>query len=294
VFACLYGDSPRLAELARQFSPLVESVTADAVVFSITGLDRLIGDAHQIASAISRRGAEMGLAANLAIASNPAAAVLAARNIAGVTIIPPGKEADVLAFLPIEALPATPELHSTLSRWGIDRLGDLAALPEIGLVERLGEEGTQLRLLAQLHEKLHAVRFETGGQGVVGNQEERPPPGLCMQNCAFRSESGFGKRGRPKPVVGGGLAVEVFAICDGDFFVVRDDLVVARTLQEEDITQWNVGQMLQARPGLDRLFQIEFLLVDEDLDLVFVLHGELLRFLDDRFAIGKSVAATQS
>lgn len=148
MFACLYGDSPRLAELARQFSPLVESVNADAVVFSITGLDRLIGDAHQIASAISRRGAEMGLAANLAIASNPAAAVLAARNITGVTIIPPGKEADVLAFLPIEALPATPELHSTLSRWGIDTFGDLAALPEIGLVERLGEEGTQLRLLA--------------------------------------------------------------------------------------------------------------------------------------------------
>ncbi|MGA2877647.1 MAG: hypothetical protein ABSG13_01720 [Bryobacteraceae bacterium] len=148
MFACLFGNSPRLAELARQFSPLVESVATDTVVLSITGLDRLIGDEHQIASAISRRGTEMGLAANLAIASNPSAAVLAARNIPGVTIIPFGKEAEVIASLPVEVLPATPELHSTLLRWGIDTLGDLAALPEIGLFERLGEEGHRLRLLA--------------------------------------------------------------------------------------------------------------------------------------------------
>jgi protein ImuB len=148
MFACLYGISPWLRELAQQFSPLVESITDNAVAFSITGLDRLIGDVHQIASAISHRCAEMGLAANLAIASNRSTAVLAARNITGVTIIPLGKEADSVASLPIEALPATPELHSTLLRWGVETLGDLAALPEIGVFERLGEEGNRLRLLA--------------------------------------------------------------------------------------------------------------------------------------------------
>ena len=141
MFAGLYGNSPHLAELAQQFSPLVESAAPDTIAFSITGLDRLIGDAYQIASAISRRGAEMGIAANLAIASNPTAAVLAARNFTGVTIIPVGKEADVLAPLPVEVLPVSSELHSTLLRWGINTLGDLAALPEIGLVERFGEDG---------------------------------------------------------------------------------------------------------------------------------------------------------
>jgi hypothetical protein len=54
VFAGLYGNSPHLAALAQQFSPLVESAAPDTIAFSITGLDRLIGDTHQIASAISR------------------------------------------------------------------------------------------------------------------------------------------------------------------------------------------------------------------------------------------------
>ncbi|MEO7144912.1 MAG: hypothetical protein ABI165_15550 [Bryobacteraceae bacterium] len=147
MFACLFGNSPRLPELAREFSPLVESA-AEAVVFSIAGLNRLIGSTHQIASEISRRGAEMGITANLAIASNPPAAVLAARNIAGVTIIPPGQEADTLAALPVEALRASAEVSLTLLRWGIHTLGELAALPEMGLVERLGEEGSRLRRLA--------------------------------------------------------------------------------------------------------------------------------------------------
>ncbi|MGA2435646.1 MAG: hypothetical protein ABSG25_10215 [Bryobacteraceae bacterium] len=39
-------------------------------------------------------------------------------------------------------------LLETLVRWGITTLGQLAMLPPIGLVERLGEEGSQMRLLA--------------------------------------------------------------------------------------------------------------------------------------------------
>jgi protein ImuB len=45
-------------------------------------------------------------------------------------------------------LPAEPELLATLRRWGIRTLGDLAALPEIGVRERLGEAGCQLRRIA--------------------------------------------------------------------------------------------------------------------------------------------------
>jgi protein ImuB len=134
--------------LAGQFSPLVETVGVDVVVFSIKGLGALFGDSHQIASEISRRGAAMEVNASLAIAANKSAAMLAARNLRGVTIIAPGGESDVLAGIPIDALLATPELLLTLDRWGIRTLGDLAALPEIGLVERLGKAGYELRRLA--------------------------------------------------------------------------------------------------------------------------------------------------
>lgn len=142
-------------ELARRFSPLVEPLVepmdTEAVIFSVAGLERLIGDEHQIASEISRQGMQLGVTANLAIAANPSAAALAARNIAGVTIIPLGQEAEALASLPIAVLPTTPALSLTFSRWGIRTLGELAALPEIGLVERLGSEGSRLRKLALGH-----------------------------------------------------------------------------------------------------------------------------------------------
>lgn len=138
----------KLAELAGQFSPLVEKTSDDTVVFSITGLGSLFGNAHQIASAIARQGAAMGLCANLAIAVNPSAAILAARNLSGTTIIARGKEAETLNGIPVEALPAEPELILTLHRWGVRTLGELAALPEDGLAERLGEAGPLLRRLA--------------------------------------------------------------------------------------------------------------------------------------------------
>ena len=148
MIACLFGRSPRLSQLADQFSPLVEKVAGDMVVFSVDDLGSLFGDAHQIASEISRRGAQMEIHANLSIAVNKATAMLAARNFGGVTIIEPGREAETLAEIPLGALPASPELFTTLSRWGIQTLGDLAALPETGIMERLGEAGEHLRRLA--------------------------------------------------------------------------------------------------------------------------------------------------
>lgn len=150
-FACLYGESPHLEALAKQFSPWVEMLDPATVVFSIDGLERLIGTTQQIASEISRLGAQMGIAANLAIASNPTTAALAARNLPGVTLILPGQEAERLAALPIDVLPAEPTMLTTLERWGIHTLGDLAALPETGVLERLGRQGQLLRRHALGH-----------------------------------------------------------------------------------------------------------------------------------------------
>ena len=148
MFACLFGDSPRLAELAGQFSPSIQKIDAQTVAFSIAGLGALFGDAHQVAAEIARRGADMGVTANLAIAANLSAAILAARNLPGTTILSRGKESQTLAGIPVEALPAAPETILTLRRWGIRTLGELGALPETGLVERLGEAGSQLRAMA--------------------------------------------------------------------------------------------------------------------------------------------------
>jgi protein ImuB len=155
MFACLYSSSSsqaKLLALASSFSPLVEDSAPGVVIFSIVGLGRMIGTPQEIAAVIARRGAEAGIQANLAISADPGTAELAARNIRGLTLIPPGKEADRLGGLPVEALAMflqTPDILEALHRWGIKTLGEMIELPELGFVARFGEEGAQLMRLAR-------------------------------------------------------------------------------------------------------------------------------------------------
>jgi len=139
----------KLLALAASFSPLVEDTAPGMVVFSIVGLGRLIGTPQEIAAAVARRGAEAGIQANLAISADPDTAMLAARHIRGITLIPAGREAERLGGLPVEVLPAELELIETLDRWGIRTLADLAALPELGFIARFGEQGERLLRLAR-------------------------------------------------------------------------------------------------------------------------------------------------
>ena len=87
--------------------------------------------------------------ANLALAGNPDAAICAARGFSGVSLIPHGDEGKFLATLPLTLLSPTPQLLETLERWGIRRFHEMAALPPLGIAERLGAEGLRLRELAR-------------------------------------------------------------------------------------------------------------------------------------------------
>ena len=148
MFASFHGTG-NLAALAFEFSPTVEQSAADTVALDASGLDRLFGLAQDVAVAMSRRAAEPGVKANIALASNPDAAICAARGFAGVSIIPYGDEAKFLGTLPVSLLSPSPELQETLERWGIRHLQELAALPPLGIAERLGPEGLRLRELAR-------------------------------------------------------------------------------------------------------------------------------------------------
>ena len=86
---------------------------------------------------------------NVAIARNTDAAIYAARGFTGTTIIPPGEEARTLSNLPLHLLAAAPEIEDTWKLWGLKSFGDLAALPEAGVAERLGPEGARLHRIAR-------------------------------------------------------------------------------------------------------------------------------------------------
>jgi len=138
-----------LLDCAQAFSPRVEATAADTVVLDVAGLDRLFGPPAKLAQDFEQRARELGLQANVAVAANPDAAILAARGFAGVTVIPPGKQAERLGSLPVDVLQVAPEILETLDRWGVRNLRALAALPDVAMVERLGQEGLRLQKLAR-------------------------------------------------------------------------------------------------------------------------------------------------
>src|ERR1700690_418084 len=90
-----------LLDCAQSFSPCVEDAAADTAILDLAGMESLFGTLPEIAGAVLRRAADLGIDASVAVASNPDAAELAARGFSGVTVIPPGKEAESLGSLPV-------------------------------------------------------------------------------------------------------------------------------------------------------------------------------------------------
>jgi protein ImuB len=148
-----------LLDCAQSFSPCVEDTTRDTVLLDLAGMESLFGSLPDISRAIFARTHALGFDANVALASNPDAAVLAARGFPDVTVISTGEESEKLGPLSLRVLFADCEeddkketvgrLLETLARWGIRNLRALAALPEIALSERLGQEGLRLQQLAR-------------------------------------------------------------------------------------------------------------------------------------------------
>ena len=147
-----------LLECAQTFSPCVENGATDTFLLDLAGMEALFGPPSKIAHDLARRISALGVEANVAVASNVDTAALAARGFSGVTFISPGQEAERLGSLPVNVLfkkeqgqPASnPEqLMETFQRWGIHDLRSLAALPEVALSERMGQEGVLLQRLAR-------------------------------------------------------------------------------------------------------------------------------------------------
>lgn len=142
---CAWAISPRVEDGPKRG----EEDFADTVVLDLAGCEKLFGSPEKIAQDLKRMTTEVGLETNVAVAGNPLAAVCVALGNAGVTVIPSGEERLQLGKLSLEALRIPFEFVETLRRWGVRTCKDFAALPEIAIVERLGQEGLHWWRLAQ-------------------------------------------------------------------------------------------------------------------------------------------------
>jgi protein ImuB len=148
-----------LLDCAQSFSPTIEDTACDTIVLDLAGLESLFGAPQKIARDLARRASDLGLEANVGVAANADAAMLAARGFSGVTVLEPGSETERLGILPLEVLfaglPApghekdAERFLETLERWGLRNLRSFAAMPEIPLAERLGQPGIRLQQLAR-------------------------------------------------------------------------------------------------------------------------------------------------
>jgi protein ImuB len=167
MFACIYSEKLptdlSLTDFAYSFSPGVEETRAGTVIIDIDGCELLFGSAYQLATEVAHRAKQLpgdgGLnaAVNVAIATNPDAALHAATRLQGVTFVSPGEELTCLGEFPVTQLDYSlvgveekeaEEIFETLRLWGIRTFGDFAALPVSGVAERLGQAGIRLQQLA--------------------------------------------------------------------------------------------------------------------------------------------------
>ncbi|MES2441701.1 MAG: DUF6504 family protein [Pseudomonadota bacterium] len=146
------GDRAALRALAilaaRRWSPIVAPSGEDGLFLDLTGTAHLFGGEAAMARRLTRLLARLGYTARIAIADTPGAAWALAR-FCGDAICPPGTHAEALAPLPVEALRIDSAAVELLRRLGIDRIGQLAALPRAPLVRRFGAG-----LAARLHQAL--------------------------------------------------------------------------------------------------------------------------------------------
>lgn len=142
---CAWTISPRVEEICDEAGEIL----LDTVVLDIAGCEKLFGSPAKIAADLKRVATEVGFDANVAIAGNPAAAVCAARGFPGITVIADGEEEARIGALPLASLRFPAEIAETLRLWGIYTCAQFAALPEVAVVERFGQEGRRLQLLAR-------------------------------------------------------------------------------------------------------------------------------------------------
>jgi DNA polymerase IV len=172
----LYGEySERIHEVFRSFTPHIEPIALDEAFLDLTGGQKLFGDGAESARAV--RAAvfnETKLACSVGVASNKFLAKLASKEAKppighasnpmvwplvpgtrrpsdGVLEVLRERELEFLHHLPVRALWGVgPKTFEQLQRFGVQTIGDLAALPSETLVRALGSaSGRHLHQLGQ-------------------------------------------------------------------------------------------------------------------------------------------------
>lgn len=131
----------RLALRALGSSPCVAVEPPSGLLLDFAGLERLAGGERRWTAGLVADLRGLGYRARAALAGTAGCARAVARWSRRVgTFVPPGAEARALAPLPVEALEPGHDVLEALHELGLERVGDLLALPRRQLAARFGAE----------------------------------------------------------------------------------------------------------------------------------------------------------
>ena len=152
----------RLALWATRYTPTAsplcgdlwsEDNGADGVFLDVEGASHLFGGEESLIADLAARLRRFGLSARLAVADTPGAAWAASRfHRSPLLVLPSGREAAVLADMPIAALRLSSETRTALRRLGLKTVGALIDKPRAPFAARFAAE-----LLRRLDQALGRV-----------------------------------------------------------------------------------------------------------------------------------------
>lgn len=127
-------DKAALLSVAQEFSSNMEMLE-DGVLFDVSGLERLMGDADRIAQKIHRSLRKNRITAKFAVAESADTAILLARRTEK-----NGDSTDKFSQLPLHDLQIDNDTLNIFSDLGIHKVEDLQQIPADDLINRYGQK----------------------------------------------------------------------------------------------------------------------------------------------------------
>jgi protein ImuB len=148
------GARSVLRGAAGMFTPRIEvtpvAAPGFAMVLDMAGTARIFGTVAQALESIQNAFSALQFFTQLAASTNFHTAVCVAPTARKTPVIVlAGQEQEKLSALPLAALPLSTSQAEILELWGLHTIGELAALPEVGLIVRMGQEANRLHLMAR-------------------------------------------------------------------------------------------------------------------------------------------------
>jgi protein ImuB len=129
----------RLALWCLRYAPIVAADPPDGVWIDVAGAAHLLGGESALIADLVSRLSVKGIAARAAVADAPGTAWAVARYGRD-TVVAPGRTVEAIAGLPVAALRLADGARDALDKLGIERIGQLAAMPRAPMTRRFGKD----------------------------------------------------------------------------------------------------------------------------------------------------------